>query len=196
MRSRVTSAILALFVMASSCSYHLQGKANHEVIDVAIPYIKGDGDGRLTDAIVNRIATSPRFSIKRDDAHYTLDIRLKKNKNSHVGYRYNRRESTGDLINRLIPIEERKKIVLEVSILDQDFKALTPNFEIEGEADFDFVNFDTYHDLAFIDQQGAPQSSLSYSLGQLDALDGANHSVYDALYQDLAKKILIVLENL
>lgn len=193
---RLLGSFVALVCGLCSCTYHLVSDKSAALRNVHIPYVKGDLDGRLTDAIIKEIALSPTLSTGKGNYNHILDIHIKKNKNTHVGYRYDRIESTGELINRLIPIEERKKVILEVAVLDTDKQLIYGPFEVESHADFDFVNFDTYHDLAFVDQYGIARSSLSYSLGQLDAIEGANQSVYDALYETLAKKILVILENL
>ena len=193
-RLLLLEACFVLFL--SACCYKVE-HAEEQIMTLEVPYIKGDFDGRLTDAVTQKLLSSSRFNVISHDAQYRLEIKIKKNKNVHVGYRYDRIESTGQLIDRLIPIEERKKMIVEVSVLDShELKLAYGPYEVEAFADFDFVNFDTYHDLAFIDLQGIPQSSLAYSLGQLDSNEGANHSVYDALYDHLAQKILILLQNL
>jgi hypothetical protein len=113
-----------------------------------------------------------------------------------IGYRYDRFEPTTQIINRLIPIEGRKKVKVEVSIKNTQDDSYAGPFYIEDFADFDFVNFDTYKDLAFTDTSGNPQATLDYSLGQLDACEGAEEISLLKCYQNLAKKIYDLLQNL
>lgn len=188
---------IALCSLLTSCGYRLSGSEEKVSSRVSIPYVKGDLDGQLTAAIITKFSTSSRWQYVQDAADLVLDIEILESDRHYIGYKYDRVKSTAELINRLIPNEGRRTLKVKLQLLDakKEHTVYGP-YEIEAFADYDFVNFDTYKDLAFVNQEGVAESVLSFSLGQLDSEEGGKEAVQAAVYQNLAEKILIGLDQL
>jgi hypothetical protein len=183
----------------SSCGYHISESQSFNTLStVSVPYVKGDLDGRLTRAIIKKLSCSSNWVYTKGVSDLVLEIEVLKNKNDYIGYQYDRVDSPGaPLINRLVPNEGRQSVLVKVSIYDSHKqKILQGPFEVEAFADYDFVNFDTYKDLAFVNAEGIAQSVLTFSLGQLDASEDAQDAVLSAVYESLAEKVVSGLENL
>jgi len=181
----------------TSCGYRLSEEKDSASCKMAISYVRGDIDGRLTDAIINTMSTSSKWQYVQDQADVVLDIEVVQNDRYHIGYKYDRVASTAQLINRLIPSEGRRTVRLRLQLLDATRgQVLHGPYEVEAFADYDFVNFDTYKDLAFVNQAGVAESVLSFSLGQLDSEEGGKCAVEDAVYHHLAEKIVVGLDHL
>lgn len=181
----------------SSCGYHFREVASQEAVaSISVPYIEGDMEGKLTACIIKELATHPSYQYKSRGASCFLHVEVIKNEDEQVGYRHDRLESTAALLNRLVPVEGRKKMRLRAQLQETGTgKVLAGPFEVSAYKDYDFVNFDTYKELAFVDIQNQPFSTLAYSLGQLDSIEGAKEAAIQSVYIELAKKLLLGLEN-
>lgn len=191
--------LLIFLISFSSCGYHFSGGTElKNCSTIHIPYAKGDLDGRLTSAIIKRLGTSSKWNYTQGLADVILEVEIIKNENYYIGYQYDRVDSPGaPLINRLVPNEGRRSVFAKVTIFDSGRKnILYGPYEIDASSDYDFVNFDTYKDLAFVNSKGQAQSVLAFSLGQLDASEDAKDAVLSAAYQSLAEKVVSSLENL
>lgn len=190
--------VLILMMGVSSCGYRMTHESSFgQCTTLSVPYVKGDLDGRLTTAIIKKLSESSKWHYAQEQGDCVLDIEVVRHDNSQIGYQYDRVKSTAELIDRLIPNEGRRTVRVRLNILDAAREqVLHGPYEIEASADYDFVNFDTYKDLAFVNEEGIAQSVLTYSLGQLDSEEGGMEAVLAAVYQTLAEKILIGLDHL
>jgi hypothetical protein len=161
-----------------------------------IKEIINDTKGLLEDQIVKALSRDSIYLLEKNNPALSLSCKILDISTDQIGYRYDRYEPTSQLINRLIPIESRKKIKIEVTV-DNSFEGKTIGpLILEASADFDFANFDTYKDLAFEDLSGNFQSTLSYSLGQLDSYEGAEEAALSRCFHEVALKICDLLQNL
>lgn len=192
------ACVFTVFMMMHSCGYRLsQDTSLRQHSTMSLPYVKGDLDGRLTAAIIKKMNSSSKWSYVPGPADLVLDVEMIRNDREYIGYQYDRVKSTAELIDRLIPNEGRRTILVRIKVLDaQKQHILYGPYEVEASADYDFVNFDTYKDLAFVNQEGVAQSVLTFSLGQLDAQEGGADAVLSAAYQALAEKIVDGLNKL
>jgi hypothetical protein len=195
--SRLGYIIYVILMIAfSSCGYRFSDHSTQSISSVSIPYIKGDVDGRLTSKVIQVLSTSSKWRYTQGNADLILEAEILKNQNDYIGYQYDHLES-GALIDRLVPNEGRRKVLVRLQIVNsQTHQVLYGPYEIEGNADYDFVNSDTYTDLAFVDSVGKTYSVLPFSLGQLDAQQGATNAALHGAYQEIAEKILAGLQNL
>ncbi|MEI8300730.1 MAG: hypothetical protein WCG10_03860 [Chlamydiota bacterium] len=195
--SRVGYLIYGILVIAcSSCGYRFSQHSSQSITCVSVPYIKGDIDGRLTSKVIQVLSTSSKWRYTQGNADLILEAEILKNQSDYIGYQYDHLES-GALIDRLVPSEGRKKVLVKLQIVNSHTRqVLYGPYEIEGNADYDFVNSDTYTDLAFVDSLGKTYAVLPFSLGQLDAQQGAIDAALDGAYQQIAEKILVGLQNL
>lgn len=188
-----------ILICFSSCGYRFsEGAALKPYSTISVPYVKGDLDGRLTSAIIKRLSTSSKWIYTKGPSDFILEVEIVKNNNYYIGYQYDRVDSPGaPLINRLVPNEGRRDVLLKVILFDSHRKKILHGpYEVASSADYDFVNFDTYKDLAFVNSQGQAQSVLTFSLGQLDASEDAKDAVLSAAYESLAEKMISSLEIL
>lgn len=194
--TRFASIISFFLVILSSCGYHITHYDKRINKTIYVGDVINDRSGLLKEALVKSLACDVSWSLDNKEPLYFLTCKIIDESSDQIGFRYDRYEPTSNIINRLIPIEARKKIKSEVFIKNTENNSVLGPFFLEGSADFDYVNFDTYKDLAFTDHQGNPQATLNYSLGQLDACDGAEEAATLKCYQNLGSKILDLLKNL
>lgn len=185
--------LLGLF---SSCGYHFKKYENHFAKSFFLKEIIQDRKGSLEEEIIKAVTSDSLWKLDSKSPKYVLSCRVIDINTDQIGYRYDRNESTSKIINRLIPIEARKKIKVQISVEDTEKSLSYGPFSLESYSDYDFVNFDSYTDLAFIDTAGNPQATLSYSLGQLDACEGSEEAALRRCYQEIAMKIFDLLQNL
>lgn len=117
--------------------------------------------------------------------------------NEHIGYQFDRDPITGHRIHRLIPNEGRREIIVEITLTDtRTQKVLYGPEKISAFGDYDFVDSDSLRDTSFINPRGTRESSLFFSMGQLDSVDGAKATSLDPIYRELALKIVEGISNL
>lgn len=193
-------AVFFFGVLASliSCGYRFTDSSSlKKKSTISVPYIKGDLEGKLTAAVIKAINASSKWTYTQGLSDLVLEGEIIEQEDQHVGYQYDTVESTGALINRLVPNEGRRAIVVRLQLFNSEKKeCLYGPYEVKAHGDYDFVNFDTYKDLAFVNQQGQAQSVLTFSLGQLVAWEGAREAALSSAYQMLAEQIVTGLENL
>ena len=80
--------ILPLLVTLSSCGYHIQNSDSALVSTLDIPFIKGDKDGSLTNALVLAVAKSGKYKYQIADNAFTLKCEIVSNSVSNIGYEY------------------------------------------------------------------------------------------------------------
>lgn len=188
----------SMFLFLSSCGYRVSTNLLYkERPRIGIPFVQGDLDGRLTSSVIQSITDSTNFQYTHSNPDVLLKIELVDKKFHTIGYQYDVRQSNEDFINRLVPNEGRWFVKVRLHIIDPETdEILYGPSEVEAFGDYDFVNFDTYHDLTFVDQAGVTRSVLQFSLGQLDAREGAREEALSVVYNKLAKEIAKGLENL
>jgi hypothetical protein len=185
-----------VFLSFSSCSgYHFRSSSSKDTVSFNMREIIQDSRGELTEQIIQAISKDSCWKWDPKNPRFIVSCNILELSHEPLGYRYDRFEPTAQVINRLIPIEARKKLKVEISIEDLQSNQTSGPFYLEGFADYDFVNFDTYKDLAFTDLQGQTQSSLSYSLGQLDASQGAEEAAILRCCEEIGSKISDLLQN-
>lgn len=192
-----TGLFLCLFFL-HACGYRVSdGALYQEHQTIGVPFVKGDMDGRLTSALISSITRSTKLKYTQTSPDITLKSEIIKTEFETIGYQYDVRESNEQLINRLVPIEGRWKVVVKLELIDSSTNEVIEGpFEVDAFCDYDFVNFDTFRDLTFVDQSGSTRSVLQFSLGQLDAREGARDAALSVVYKNLAEKITRGLENL
>ncbi len=182
-------------IVLTACGYHAAGASGNQNAQlVSIPLIREDDDGVLRNSLARAIATSGKFRYTSDVAPYELLIKFENNYTDTIGYEWDVNAATGGEVKRLYPDEGRKTIVALVTLQDCKTKEpLLKPFKVSSQVSYDFVNPSALKDIEFTDLYGSKQSSLQYSLGQLDSEEGARAEASYAAFQDLAGKIAEVL---
>lgn len=192
---KVSGMLLAVtFVLFSGCQRYgvneeKTSKASSSTLFIAP--IAGDSKGQIAAALIASLDSSSicwQFAPSQDSAQYTIHLNVVDTQTSTIGYRYDREDLTKAKIDRLIQDESRSTLVLEGSLHRRgEKKPVLEPFRIEGSCAYDYINSHALVDAAFINDEGQLESVLEFSLGQLDALDGAIEASGEALLKDLAQ---------
>ncbi|MCH9614399.1 MAG: hypothetical protein SP1CHLAM54_16420 [Chlamydiia bacterium] len=176
--------LLALPLLLA-CGYHLDGR---ETSTLEVPYVTGDLDGDLTDAIVREVALSGKYQLQNKDANYRLKVAIVGDNIYKSGFQYDEEGSTE--YNRLVTNEEEKVMTLSVSLIQLSTgKTILGPSEVTARVNYDFIDPDADNEAAVRRRL----SSLNFSLGQLDSVEGARASSNIPLHTLLARKIASAL---
>ncbi len=183
-----TLSILSL-VFLSACGYHFDGG---EKIAVSVPYVVGDHEGELTDALVRAISQTANFRYSKGEGDWILKAKIVRTSNDRIGYRYDRDDKSGDLRKNIMGTENRKAISVEVSVVNATTGKLVVGPQtVQADAEYDYADSNSLRDLSFIDPvTGDRTTSITFSLGQLDTVGGAGEDAIYPVYRALAQKII------
>lgn len=184
---------LFVFLVFSSCSYKYNLQNEFEGKSINIPYVEGDIDGQLTEALVYHLSASGLFEYKHGSSDYKLQVIVQSLTNDKIGYKRDRYKD-GETRKNLMPIENRENISVEVLLKSNlSGKSVWGPKIITADIDYDYSEQDSLKDLAFIDSHGEKYTILSYSLGQMESIYSAQDSALRPLYNRLAKNIVSAL---
>lgn len=177
---------LFLAIFFEGCGYHGVSK---DQLAISIPYIQGDSKGNLNRAIAYDLSSNGLFSIVQSNAQRTLEVKIVKDRSDRVGFRYDTDNVSGSLEKNLLGIEDKRSITVEVCLIDSSSgKKLWGPFEISASIDYDYTDPGSPKDLLVVTTP-MPQ----FSLGQLDAWDGAYEDAEVPLFHKLAEQITIAI---
>lgn len=197
MRRFVSLICFILLAGGSSCGYHFHANpAPSARKTVSVTYVNGDQAGAFTDALIHAIAASPHYIYCREGGQVELCVTILSNNSEKIGYRYDRKGKEGKRQQNLVPTEGRQTIVAQVTIKDAcTEKILVGPCNVKVSAPYDYVDYNSINDLSFVNSKGERQSSIAFSLGQLDSIEGAQTDVLTVLYRRLSEKIVDGLER-
>ncbi len=181
-------ALLGLILLCG-CGYRYDGQ---DKVSVCVPYVVGDFEGELTDAIIEALSQTANFRYTRGDGDWILKANVKGAKNDRIGYRRDRRDKSGKRRRNVIGTENRQAISVEISIVNATTgKLILGPQTIRADADYDYVDPNSLQDLSFIDPAtGNRTTSIAFSLGQLDSVGSAGQDAIYPIYKRLAQKIV------
>jgi hypothetical protein len=176
----------------ASCGYHLAEEDNvQKVASITIPYVEGDSGGQFTSELIKQLSESGVFVSSNKEGSLILKVKIVQDGSERIGWRYARDNHLGHREDRLMNVEGRKVIVAEVSLLDGiTQKVLLGPTNVKSDADYDNVDYDSPRDLAFISEDGVPETTIHFSLGQLDTIEGAQDGALLYVYRKLAQRIV------
>lgn len=176
-------------VLCLGCRYQFETGSNDQIL-VCIPYIKGDIQGQLNRALIQKISTCNEFNYYYDSS-YLLHVTILTDKDEPIGYRYDRNPSNQTLRKNIVSVENRRLIIAEVELIDKEANCVVVGpFQVKANADFDCINSDSLADVAVVLPGRKPQRMIDFSLGQLDAVEGAHDDNAQVIYKVLARKIV------
>ncbi len=188
--------IISLFL--SGCYYHLEGEQRESftIKKIAVPYIQGDLDGRLTETLIKTLSQSTQLAYAKKNEEWIFEGKIGEDSLEDIGYQYDRDPLSDERINRLIPNEGNRMITLSFSLIDAktDEIVLGP-VDVSASQDFDFVDTDSLFDVSYMNPEGSLEPVLFFSLGQLDSKEGAKNSALTPLYKTLSCKIVEGIEH-
>lgn len=187
-----------LLLLLTSCGYHLEqgSHVSENAATLSVPFVKGDINGRLTEAIIKQIAYAGDCRYVSRDGDYLLEIDVLSDSNDQIGYMYDHDPTSGKLIKRLEPNEGRREMTVDIRLINATTnEVILSSTQVSAYSDFDFVDSDSIQDVSFTNLSGARDSVLSFSLGQLDSKEGALDAASHPLYQEIGKKIAMGLQH-
>lgn len=172
--------IISICCLNSSCEYHFFNKTNLPYT-IFIPYIEGDINGNLTNILIQRIAELGYFIPVSGISDFIIEARIKSNVIDTIGFQF--APKNGD--RTIIPNENRHTIELEFSILSgKTQQKLFGSYFIKESIDYDFL--DQYPCKHSIPNK---ESTVNFSLGQLDSREGALASSAATLFHKITDKM-------
>ena len=181
--------LFPLLLLFASCGYRVEGL---DTISVTVPYVVGDQEGELTDALAFALSRTANYRYVKEGGDWTLTAKVIGDRNDRIGYRYDRDPKSGALRDNVIGIENRKAITVEVKIVNTSTGDLILGPQkIKASATYDYDDPNSLFDLSFIDPaSGIRLPMIDFSLGQLDSVAAAGEDVTEPIYRLLAQRIV------
>ena len=175
------------------CSNYHWGSSHDCSQSLSVPYVQGDNNGQLTNALVYAVASAGFLRYAHHDGDFFLEARLVEINNEQIGYRRGR-HNDGRVKKGIMPTEGRQAAVVEITLRRAaELKPFWGPCRISADVDYDYIAQDSINDLSFTNSQGQRTTVLSFSLGQLEPTASAQEAALDPLYRLLAKKIIEVV---
>lgn len=176
------------FFLWTSCGYHWVNW--DQLPTLSVPFAKGDEHGLLTGELISVLAASPRFRISSEESDYRLDVEILEQKNETIGYRIDPQLIKGKTQHNMTPNEGRLSFVVQFSVTRcSDGRVVLEPRKVCGNAEYDFVDGDSYQDLTFVDASGVTQTVLNFSLGQLESFEAAQETAMRPALRNVCQKI-------
>lgn len=182
------TALFSLLILCG-CGYRSDGG---EKITVSVPYVVGDVEGELTDAIIAALSQTAVFRYTNGPGDWILKASVKGTKDDRIGYRYDRDPIQGHLRSNIVGTENRKQISVEVSVENATTGKLVLGPQtITANSDYDYFDPNSLQDVSFVNPAtGLRDTSIAFSLGQLDDVGAAGEDAAYPIYRRLAQKIV------
>ncbi len=190
MRTKFWLFVFYSFLL-TGCGYKtLDSTISRQFNSISIPYFKGDDQGLLTDAVIKTVSATLPLQYVSSEGQVILAGEILSDSSENIGFQYDRDPVLETRIDRLVPNEGRREVKVNITLIDRySDRVLYGPVEVKASSDYDFIDPDSLIDASFIDRLGNRQSSLFFSLGQLDSKEGAHDISLDPLYRKLALKI-------
>lgn len=181
--------LFPIFLLLAACGYRVDGL---DPITVCVPYVLGDHEGELTDALAFALARTANYRYVEDGGEWTLNAKIVGDRNDRIGYRYDRDPKSGKLRDNVIGIENRKNITVEVKVVKNSTGELVLGPQkIKASVDYDYDDPNSLIDLSFVNPESSSRvTSIDFSLGQLDSVAAAGEDAIYPIYRLLAQRIV------
>lgn len=182
----LAAGMILLLLACTGCGYRLgQGGVVESYKTITIPYALCDQDGRLTNALIKQMSESGALRYHPESADLSLLVRLVKEKDKNIGFRYDRpRKKEEELLDTIVPTETRRTVWCEVEVVDNyTGMVLIGPARISASVEFDH------------DYYSSRNGVNIFSLGQLGDIDAAYDACLTPLYEKLAEKITDYVNN-
>lgn len=185
---------LVLALMLTGCGYH--ASTPEDKTTLSVPYVEGDSQGQFTAELIRQMVNSDLYDFVKQDGELTLCVSLVDDKNDIIGFQYDMTEKKGKIERNLMPQENRRSLTAQVKIVRSgtDDVVVGP-FNISASTDYDYIDVNTLKQVSFINAHGKREKTISFSLGQLDSIEGAQDAALTPLYHRLAQKIALALNR-
>ena len=185
----VRSWLPLLLCLLRSRSYEWQC-GDHFLRTVSVPFVTGDEDGSFTAALIHALSRSG-VSVVSSEANRRLEAKILAAASESVGYRIDPQKIKGKIEKNIVANEARRHLSVEVALYSSSSaEPLWGPYVISADADFDYVDGDSYQQLTFTNKSGEQVVVLPFSLGQLESQEAAQAAANRPLYNRLVQKIV------
>lgn len=174
--------LLLLLLLLSACGYRPgTGALVSQYKTISVPYVQGDKEGAMTQALIEKVSTQSMLTLANDDGDLLLKVCLNGPKSQNIGYRYAPKPKDKKVV---VANEGRLTQEATVTLVDceKNCTVLGP-FTVNATFDYDFES-----DMGTVNQH-------AFSLGQLEMNSLAKVGATPALYNLLAEKITDYINN-
>jgi hypothetical protein len=192
---RTKILLSSLFLLLSGCGYrwHYDYPEGTRPT-LMVPFIAGDEEALLTMEIISYVDASGIVDIVPKRGDYRLEVKLLGGANSQIGYRRDPQQINGQTKKNLLASEGRRTMSVEARLYRGSTEELAFGpYSLTADADYDYVDGDSFRDLTFISSSGVLVEVLPFSLGQLESIESAQEAVQRALYRRISQKIVDVI---
>ncbi len=184
------SFLFLFLIFLAACGYRFE-RGFEGKTTISVPYVQGDYEGKFTDALVRALFQSGAFEYRRSCGRLSLEVVVQNDENERIGFRHDRSNNNNKLRKNIIGVENRRTICAQVTLIDTVTEEIVLGpYSVKSFVDYDYLNENSPEDTSFIDLEGIRETSIGFSLGQLDSKDSAERDALWPLYQRLAQKIV------
>ncbi len=194
MKELATRLLLAsTLLLVTSCGYAPLAKRYDPMHATCVVHGSDGMDGRLLPTL-QRVFLEYDVYTATDMPEYTIHIELGSDDIEQIGFQYDVNPRTQAQVNRLVPNEERRRVTADVWV-ERNGAVVLDRQTVQASAQYDFVDPDSDRDVVFTDVNGQQVTTLDFSLGQLDAQEGARFVSDDVVTKNLARQIAELIAN-
>lgn len=185
--------LLIALIKLTGCGYHSLN--SDEKPTLSIPYVKGDRQGLFTAELSKQLNQSGAYELLSEQGDLVLTVQLIDRDNKVVGFRYDRSEITGKIEKNLMAAENQASVMAKVSLHRSSGEVAIESFTVVAFSNYDYNDVNSLRELSFITSSGKREKVITYSLGQLDSVEGGADNALRPIYQQLARKIVDRLQQ-
>lgn len=172
----------------SGCGYHTV--SSDDKTTISVPYVEGDAEGQFTAELIRQLTNSDLYTFVRKDGDLCLKVSIVGDKNDVVGFQYDLTTTKGKIERNLMPLENRRTLTATVTLIDTSTEEVVLGpVNIKASTDYDYIDVNSLKTVSFINEHGKREKTISFSLGQLDSIEGAQDAALTPIYCQLAQKI-------
>jgi len=184
--------LLASLLAFSSCGYHTV--STDDKTTISIPYVDGDAQGQLTSELIRQVTNSSLYRFVKNDGQLCLNVAIVNDSSDIVGFQYDLTSKKGKIERNLMAEENRRTLTAQVSLVDTiTEEVIVGPVNVKASTDYDYIDVNSLKTVSFINEQGKREKTITFSLGQLDSIEGAQDAALTPIYRQLAQKIAQVL---
>lgn len=168
-----------LLLLCVGCGYRIEENFSEDSAPqrIAIPYVVGDEDGKLTAFLIKEISSSGRY-LYDPHAATQLHVEIVDYYDENIGFRYDRSRK-GKLKDYIIPVETRAYMLVQAELQSCVCSELNrAPVRIMASIDYDHDYYTIRHGVNI------------FSLGQLTDVDSAEEAALVPLEKKMAEKIV------
>jgi hypothetical protein len=186
--------LLLIALSFTSCGYHTAVSDNKTTI--SIPYVEGDAQGQFTAELIRQLTNSDIYEFVKKDGDLDLKVTIVGDKSDIIGFQYDLSHKKGKIERNLMAEENRRTLTAQVTLTDTSTeKVVMGPVKISASTDFDYIDVNSLKEVSFINAHGNREKTISFSLGQLDSIEGAQDAALTPIYRQLAQNIALALQR-